>query len=187
MGLGLARRGRGGGTPHHHLTPPLTPPPPAGPSGRGAARGRAAVAAGAGGEPLGPEAPLPEGYARVDLEDFAEQDLGAFDDALDMQKEVGHIVVDPAPRPAMLVDAGVGAWPVSELQEGEGFRQEMLHHRSLFVPFGKFTITPRGGHPQLVTEGAFVIVPRGLVCEWEFHEKTRMHFADHGGEGDEFE
>ena len=119
-----------------------------------------------------------------DLEDFAEQDLGAFDDALDMQKEVGHIVVDPAPRPAMLVDAGVGAWPVSELQEGEGFRQEMLHHRSLFVPFGKFTVTPRGGHPQLVTEGAFVIVPRGLVCDWEFHEKTRMHFADHG-EGDE--
>ena len=181
--MGLARRG-GRGTPHHLTRPlPLTPPPPAGPSGRGAARGRAG--AGAGGEPLGPEAPLPEGYARVDLEDFAEQDLGAFDDALDMQKEVGRIVVDPAPRPAMLVDAGVGAWPVSELQEGEGFRQEMLHHRSLFVPFGKFTVTPRGGHPQLVTEGAFVIVPRGLVCEWEFHEKTRMHFADHGGEGDE--
>ena len=166
------RRGRPGARHPRHPRRPRGPPP--------APRGPRAAA----GEPRGPEAPLPEGFARVDLEDFAEQDLGAFDDALDMQKEVGRIVVDPAPRPAMLVDAGVGAWPVSELQEGEGFRQEMLHHRSLFVPFGKFTVTPRGGHPQLVTEGAFVIVPRGLVCDWEFHEKTRMHFADHG-EGDE--
>ena len=109
----------------------------------------------------------------------AEGGLGEFGDEADVQREVGQIVLDPDPAPRTLEGLGVAGWAVSELQEGEAFEAESLRHRSLFVARGKFTVTPRGGHPVLATPGALLILPKGLVSEWRAHEPCQLHWADH--------
>lgn len=85
------------------------------------------------------------------------------------------IRVEAAPDPARLATLGVEGWPVWEKGVSE-FPWEYFEDETSYILEGRAIVTPEGGAPVEIGQGALVVFPSGLICKWKIVEPIRKRY-----------